>query len=100
MKAVESELGNRIVCGEFDEEMAFATDGKLKYIYYKRGGAEHLFNQQEDPYNIKNLINDTNYESEKKKLKAALINYLEGFGRLMIEDGMFVCETALLDIKQ
>lgn len=49
------------------------TDGKWKYIWYPEGGIEHLFNLEEDPGEIKNLAEESNFGDRLKELREELI---------------------------
>jgi arylsulfatase len=97
IQAAKSE--ERIVCGEYGRGngTAFATDGKLKYIYYAWGGIEHLFDLVNDPDDLKNLAQDARYDTAKHQLKAAAIRYLEQFNRPMVQDGQWVALDVELD---
>lgn len=89
----------RIVCGEYGQggETAMATDGHYKYVYYARGGIEHLFDVDKDPDDSINLARRPEYEGIKEALKAHLIAYLERFGRSMVANGALVVREAKLD---
>ena len=89
----------RVICGEYgrDHGTAFATDGAFKYIYYAGGGVEHLFDVVNDPEDLTNLARDAQYEAVKSELKVALIRYLEGFDRPMVQDGQLVAYEVEID---
>ncbi|UCC65308.1 MAG: hypothetical protein JSV36_09820, partial [Anaerolineae bacterium] len=89
----------RIVCGEYGREAgtAFATDGRFKYVYYARGGIEHLFDVVHDPEDLHNLAHSADHRTTVDELKTALIRYLEQFVRPMVEDGRLVTAEAELD---
>jgi arylsulfatase A-like enzyme len=90
---------DRIVCGEYgaDGATAFATDGIHKYIYYKNGGIEHLFNVRRDPDDLHNLAVDPALSDVKARLRRALIEYLAGFDRPLVQDGDLVAREIELD---
>jgi arylsulfatase A-like enzyme len=89
----------RVICGEHGHGSgtAFSTDGQFKYIYYARGGIEHLFDVVNDPDDLHNLSHSPDHEIHLERLKAALIDYLERFDRPLIEDGQFIVQDADLD---
>jgi arylsulfatase A-like enzyme len=87
----------RIIFGE-TRSSAFATDGRLKYIYYLDGGVEHLFDVVTDPDDLHNLAQETAVAGEKKRLKQALQAYLAQHARPVLdENGEFVVVTRQLD---
>jgi arylsulfatase len=90
----------RIVCGEYGRGggTVFATDGKLKYVYYAHGGVEHLFDVVHDPDDLHNLSHSAEHEGSMERLKAALIDYLGGFERPLVEGGQLVVLDADLDV--
>jgi len=49
------------------------TDGHWKYIWYPEGAAEQLFNLVEDPQECRNRANDPGCDSEKARLREALL---------------------------
>ena len=91
--------GERVICGEYGSGYgtAFATDARLKYVYYARGGVEHLFDVVNDPDNLHNLSHDAQCDAEKGRLKAAAIAYLGRFERPMVRDGELVALDPDLD---
>ena len=94
------ELPARVICGECGEgndATAFATDGRFKYIYYTRGGVEHLFDVQADRENLHNLASDPAHAERKQALKAHLLAYLQRFERPLVVDGEFIVADPTLD---
>ena len=89
----------RVICGEYGQGdgTAFASDGKFKYIYYARGGIEHLFDVENDPHDLRNLARDSDYDETKDKLRAELIACLARFNRPLFQDGQLVVLDAELD---
>jgi arylsulfatase A-like enzyme len=89
----------RIVCGEYGRGMgtAFATDGRFKYVYYAHGGIEHLFDVIRDPDDLHNLSHSAEHERHVGRLKTALIDYLERFGRPLVKDGQLVALDVDID---
>lgn len=93
----EDGLSGRVIYGE-STDGAFAMDGRYKYIYYPKGGTEQLFDVQNDPDDLHNLIGS--HEGEANRLKDGLIAYLRGFNRPMVQDGAFVVEDDHIDEKR
>lgn len=58
--------------------MQFITDGKEKYIYYPGRGEEQFFDLVNDPVEMNNLIDDTDYSERVELNRARLINELDG----------------------
>ncbi len=81
----EAETG-RVVCGECDAT-AFATDGRMKYIYYVEGGCEQLFDTVDDPQDEHDLGGDPAHANTVQRLRAKLIDHLAKFERPMVENG-------------
>ena len=90
---------NRIVCGEYGhgDGTAFATDGKFKYIYYVKGGVEHLFDVRNDPDDLHNLAHRAEFNATKANLREYLIQFLTGFERPMVVDGRLAVAEVELD---
>jgi arylsulfatase len=59
------------------------TDGKRKYIWEPISGKEYFFNLEEDPKELRNIINEDNYNTEVSEWRLKLIERLkdrpEGF---------------------
>jgi arylsulfatase A-like enzyme len=89
----------RTICGEFGREgsTAFATDGAYKYVYYANGGIEHLFDARNDPDDLHDLARDPALAETRDRLRAALIDYLAGFDRPLVQDGALVVRALALD---
>jgi arylsulfatase len=89
---------DRVVCGEYGRGAgtAFAADACFKYVYYARGGVEHLF-ASTDPEDTVNLAHSAEYTPVKARLKAELIAYLARFERPMVRNGALVALDAHLD---
>lgn len=79
----------RVICGETDHS-AFVTDAHYKYIVYLQGGTEQLFDVQNDPDDLNNLIASEVLTAELTRLKAALIAYLERYQRPIVQGGKFI----------
>jgi arylsulfatase A-like enzyme len=91
--------GARIVCGEYGREAgtAFATNGRFKYVYYARGGVEHLFDVVDDPEDLRNLAHHADHSAVMAELRSNLVRTLERFERPLVQDGQLVAVKAGLD---
>lgn len=92
--------GERVVCGEYGQAAnanAFATDGRFKYIYYSKGGVEHLFDLAADPENLTNLAQDSSHQAIKATLRQHLIAYLAGFDRPLVQNGDLIATDPTID---
>jgi arylsulfatase A-like enzyme len=89
----------RVICGEYGrgDGTAFAMDRRYKYVYYAKGGIEHLFDVQADPANLENLARYAGYGPVKNKLKSALVAYLEQFDRPLVRDGRLISLDVAMD---
>ncbi len=86
----------RLIYGE-TRHSVFATDGRLKYIYYFAGAAEQLFDVRADPDDTRNLARLPQHADAKAALKASLIAYLETKERPAVVDGKLLETNAQLD---
>ncbi|TDE03096.1 arylsulfatase [Jiangella asiatica] len=71
------------------EGMHFLTDGHSKYVWYSQTGREHLFNLDEDPYELHDLSLDGDgslIEPWRERLAGELKDRPEGF----VQDGRLV----------
>lgn len=75
---------NRVVFGE-TRDSAFATDGRLKYIYYLDRGIEQVFDPVSDPDDLTDLSASAEHALRAGQLKSALIDYLAGFDRPFVD---------------
>ena len=91
--------GERLIFGE-TRESVFATDGRLKYIYYFAGGVEQLFDPGNDPDDCHNLAGQPGRAAAQAELKAALIEYLRANGRPAVVDGRLLVSDAALDVDE
>lgn len=90
---------NRVIFGETRGSI-FATDGRLKYIYYFAGGAEQLFDVGEDPDDRRNLASQPEHAAAHAALKARLIDYLRARGRPAVVDGDLLLSDMSLDVDK
>ncbi len=67
-----------------------ATDGRFKLIYYPYGNVRQLFDLQNDPREMKNIINDAGCAEVLKKLTEYLIANLNGGDEVWARDGELV----------
>jgi arylsulfatase A-like enzyme len=91
--------GPRVVCGECGRGTgtAFAADGRFKYVYYAKGGIEHLFDVVNDPEDLHNLAGSAEHNAVLQRLKQALISYLAEFERPLVADGQLIAVEMELD---
>jgi len=76
----------RIIFGETPETAA-AWNDEFKYVYYRTGGGEQLFNTKQDPNDLANLINDPDLDKTLRKLKGYLVEYLQENGSDLVGKG-------------
>ncbi len=89
----------RLIYGE-TRDSVFATDGRLKYIYYFAGGVEQLFDPINDPDDRRNLAGQGDHAAAQERLRAALIDYLRGEGRPAVAEGDLLIKDASLDVDE
>jgi arylsulfatase A-like enzyme len=70
-------LRDRVIFGETPETAA-AIDDTFKYVFYRAGGTEQLFNTKQDPDDTTNLAADPRHAADADRLKTRLIAYLRG----------------------
>jgi arylsulfatase A-like enzyme len=75
----------RIIFGE-TRDSVFATDGRLKYLYYVDRGIEQVFDPKADPDDLNDLSGYDDAMKRAAPLKAALIDYLTGLKRPIIDE--------------
>ena len=90
---------DRVIYGE-TRDSVFATDGRLKYIYYFAGGVEQLFDVRSDPDDRHNLAGRTEYVASQAALKAGLIEYLRANERPAVVDGGLLVRDISLDTDE
>lgn len=89
----------RVVFGEAPATV-FATDGRLKYIYYFAGGVEQVFDVRNDRDDRHNLAGKPEVAAAQAALKASLIAYLDANGRPAVVDGELRIDDASLDVDE
>ncbi len=87
----------RVIYGE-TRHSVFATDGRLKYVYYFAGGAEQLFDISGDSDDRHNLAGQAEHAAAQAALKAGLVRCLEANQRPAVEAGELLVTDADLDI--
>ena len=90
---------DRVIFGE-TRASVFATDGRLKYIYYFAGGVEQLFNVGSDPDDRYNLAGQPEYAAAQTALKASLIDYLRVNERPAVADSDLLVSDSALDFDK
>jgi len=73
--ASDDAFRGRIVFGETPSTAAALCE-ELKYIFYRAGGTEQLFDTRRDPDDAANLITDPRRAEDLGKLKKRLVDYL------------------------
>lgn len=71
--------GPTAVWGDGYEWRAYRTK-RYTFAVYKKDGMEFLFDNQEDPYQMHNLIGENGYEEIANRLKAAMHGKMESIG--------------------
>ncbi len=89
----------RVIFGE-TRESVFATDGRLKYLYYFAGGVEQLFDVGSDPDDCHNLAGEPEHVAAQAALKARLITYLSANDRPAVVDGELLVRELALDADE
>ncbi len=90
---------DRYIYGEVPGSAAVYKD-ELKYIFYKEGGVEQLFNIQADPDDMNNLVSDPRFTNELTELRDALIKYLEKNKSDLVADGKLITSEGDFDSKK
>lgn len=67
--------------------MQFITTGKRKYIYYPRTGLERFFNLENDPRELLNQIDNSDYAEEIRWCRERLTEQLAGRPEGFVRDG-------------
>ncbi|MCD6408002.1 sulfatase-like hydrolase/transferase [bacterium] len=61
--------------GESPDQSYMVRKGEWKYIYNEVEGIEELYNLEEDPYELKNLVQTGKYKGLLKKMRETLIEW-------------------------
>ncbi len=83
----EDPVGDRIFHGEIGPGEArhhCMTDGKTKYMWFRKGGPEFLFDLEKDPDELNNLAGD---EEKIRPWRVGLIELLEARRDGAVEEG-------------
>lgn len=56
----------------------YITNGKQKYLWFSQTGREQYFDLEKDPHELKDLINEENYQENINHFRELLISELEG----------------------
>ncbi|MBS5951629.1 MAG: DUF4976 domain-containing protein [Clostridium sp.] len=56
----------------------YITNGKHKYIWFSQTGKEQYFDLEKDPHELKDLINEEDYQENINHFRELLISELEG----------------------
>ncbi len=76
--------GEHSACYSPDEAMQFVTDGREKYIWYTKTGAEQFFDLQNDPQELHDLAGEPQEESRLERWRGRLVERL----RVRQDDGL------------
>ncbi len=86
-------LGRRYIHGEcarmetIGSGMQYLTDGKQKYIWYPALGLEQLFDLENDPKELRNLVADPTYAENLAAWRARMVLELDGREEGFVKDG-------------
>jgi len=84
--------GEHCTCYSEEQEMQYVTDGRYKYIWFPRTGAEQLFDLVEDPGETRNLADDPDAAPLVRRWRARLIAELEPRGLGLTDGDRLVCQ--------
>lgn len=56
----------------------YITNGKQKYLWFSQTGREQYFDLEKDPHELKDLINEENYQENISHFRELLISELDG----------------------
>ncbi len=63
------------------------TDGRWKYIWYPEGGCEQLFDLENDPQELRDLANLSQFDAERQRLREEMIRRHQERESLFVADG-------------
>lgn len=87
---------DRVIFGETPETAA-AIDQEFKYVYYRTGGVEQLFNTKQDADDRTNLLADPTCASDARRLKMKLQEYLRGNSSDLVDNDTFCSSSPDFD---
>src|SRR5699024_6416181 len=91
--------GEHSTCYSEEQEMQYVTDGKTKYIWFPRIGAEQLFDLVNDPYEYEDLIETERYQDVLSLWRERLVTILEQRNLGLTKEGQLVCQKGKPFIK-
>jgi len=98
MKSPEA-FQQRVIFGETPDTTS-AIDKEFKYIFYRAGGAEQLFNTKQDPDDRVNLVADPAHAGHVSRLKSKLLEYLRGKNSPFVNKDTWSATSADFDAAQ
>ena len=75
------------VCYSPDNHWNALTDGRSKYIFHARDGAEQFFNLERDPHEINDLAGDTAFGAEVRRWRQRMIDHFAERGAPFLVSG-------------
>lgn len=82
--------GEHCTCYSPEQEMQFVTDGKRKYIWFPRTGAEQFFDLEKDPGEVSSLIEDGARHDEIEEWRGRLARELDIRNCGWVKDGKLI----------
>jgi arylsulfatase A-like enzyme len=82
--------GEHSLCYDPRQEMQYLVDGRWKYVWLPRVGAEQLFDLARDPGEIHDLAHDPAHQGDLQRWRAALVGILEKRDAGLTDDGRLV----------
>ena len=79
--------GEHCTCYHLEAEMQYLTDGKIKYIWYPNTDSEQLFDLGNDPYEMRDLVNEPEYKQVLEALRARMVEELQSRNCGLTENG-------------
>lgn len=77
-------------CYSNDNYWCALTDGKIKYVWRIRTGAEELFDLTKDPQELHNVIQDKKYRKRVEEMRKEMVRHLSERGEEFVKDGKLV----------
>ena len=75
------------VCYSPDNHWNALTDGRSKYLFHARDGAEQFFNLERDPHEINDLAGDTAFGAEVRRWRQRMIDHFAERGAPFLVSG-------------